>query len=93
MAGDTELGVAIAGSLHYEEITVIYKPVDEDGKPGPKIEATWNLDELGGASSVAGLIGLGLGGPPVVVPLPGAVWLLGSAMLALAGPGLRRRRL
>jgi hypothetical protein len=30
--------------------------------------------------------------PPAVVPLPGAVWLLGSGLAALALPGLRARR-
>ena len=69
-----------------------YTPVDESGNPGPTVEATWNLEDGGSASSVAGLIGLGLSGAPLVVPLPGAVWLLGSAILALAVPGIRRHR-
>lgn len=61
---------------------------DQGGNPffegdSTQFEGTWTLDFDGGIASLAYIA-------PTAIPLPGAVWLLGSAMVGIAGIARRR---
>lgn len=88
--GTTGASPFVMGAFSFEEVTVTYTQYDKFGSKLGDTIATWQA-ESGSAATVAGLFGLGLGGPATAVPVPAAVWLLGSCVLALGGYRSRRR--
>ena len=76
----------------FDKITVRYEGFDEDGKQGPKQEASYDLTDTAKAAQVAELLALGFADPGnAVVPVPAAVWGFGAALVALGGWTRRRR--
>lgn len=90
-AGGTE---SIEAALDaYTKVTMTYKQQMPDGHLGPAITGGW--DTGGGAATFFGnplvLEGLIIAGPTNPVPVPAAVWLMGSGLLGLAGVARRNK--
>lgn len=83
LEGTTQGPPTVAGSFNYEAVTVTYSQFDREGKKLGDISASWDL-ETASAANVGALFGLALSGASVV-PVPAAVWLFGSGLLALGG--------
>ena len=85
-AGSDDLP-SVSGSFAYGLIELIYTPFNEKGAAQTPVSASYNLVESKGElAALTDLFGRGLAGPEFSpVPIPGAVFLFGSAVLGLAG--------
>ena len=82
----------VAAAFNYSKITMTYWPQKADGSLSSPVIGGWDLrsnkQTFFGSPDV--LQGLFLAGPtPSAVPVPAAVWLLGSGLLGLIGVARR----
>ncbi len=83
----------VTAALNYSKITMTYWPQKADGGLGSPVIGGWDLKKNSAAAFFGSpdvLQGLFLAGPtPSAVPVPAAVWLLGSGLLGLIGVARR----
>ena len=78
---------SVEGSFAYQQVELIYTPFDETGKMKTPVSAEFDLaTNTGNTAALVDLFGRGLSGPEFApVPVPAAVWMLVSGLLALTG--------
>ncbi len=78
----------VLSGYHYVGFTLLSSAADDSGFPGSTIGGVWSYPDLGAyAGSRFGVDNIDVLAP---VPIPGALWLLGSGLLGLFA--IRRRR-
>lgn len=85
IAGDSSSMAQVHGSFSYGSITMTYTQYGPDGSPLGSTEASYDLGLH--SDSLADLVAVyaqGITGPTIVpIPVPAAVWLLGSGLTGL----------